>query len=581
VKEAEMMYLRLFYFTPKPGVKMTDTASMLQGLMTSRQVLINVVTYEEDRVLTSIIAKALLGKNNQIKVPASISDKAGLLYRWSITEGLSSWRCLGNRSLEHLEDMGEETRDALEAIDIFVNTPFSGLLVLADVHAIMDDPQVVRKLKEASINIRRTKDSPQEKGNKKGHKNIILLSHKPVCPPEIEKSVAVLDVPMPDSEEIQRTLRRAFKQNPHLSKQWPEVKDNPEAFDRFVNGLQGLTSVEITSTIAQCISTHKRLEVSFFNKAKRQIIRKSGMLDFYDASGAQMGDIGGLEELKDWLKVRSSAFTQAARDYGLPIPKGMLLLGPPGTGKSLVSKTLGAGWDMPVLTLDMGRVYGSLVGESEANMRKAIQTAEALAPCILQVDEIEKAMGGSSNDGGTTQRVFGKFLTWMQDKTEPVFVVATANDVSKLPPEMLRKGRFDEIFFVDFPTPEEREAIFSIQLRKRKRDPANYDLKELSVASEGFSGAEIEQSIKSALYTSFSASRELKNSDILAEVSTTVPILKTMEKKIERVRLWALNRARFASSAQRAALVGKASTETVQEVTPEQIDAVFDFGGID
>jgi len=169
----------------------------------------------------------------------------------------------------------------------------------------------------------------------------------------------------------------------------------------------------------------------------------------------------------------------------------------------------------------------------------------------------------------------------MQDKTEPVFVVATANDVSKLPPEMLRKGRFDEIFFVDFPTPEEREAIFSIQLRKRKRDPANYDLKELSVASEGFSGAEIEQSIKSALYTSFSASRELKNSDILAEVSTTVPILKTMEKKIERVRLWALNRARFASSAQRAALVGKASTQTAQEVTPEQIDAVFDFGGID
>ena len=560
---------------------MVDTTDMLQRLMTSRQVLINMVTYEEDRALTSIISKALVAKNKSIKIRPDMADQAGLVFRWSITDGVSRWKCLGNGSMQHLGDHEEETKDAVLAIQEFVDLPYSGLLVLADIHAVMDDPQVVRKLKEASILIRRARDRKGEEEHKRGHKNIILLSHKPVCPPEIEKAVVVLDVPMPATDEIQLTLRRAFKQNPHLNKQWPEVKDDPAILDRFVNGLLGLTTMEINSTIAQCIARHKRLEVSFFNQAKRQIIRKSGMLDFYDSSGASMGDIGGLSELKAWLTVRSLAFTQSAKDYGLPIPKGLLLLGPPGTGKSLVSKTLGAGWDMPVLTLDIGRVYGSLVGESEANMRKAIQTAEALAPCILQVDEIEKALGGGGNDGGTSQRVFGKFLTWMQDKTAPVFVVATANDVSKLPPEMLRKGRFDEIFFVDFPTAEERMVIFHIQLRKRQRDPESYDLKRLADESEGFSGAEIEQSIKAALYTSFAASRELSTADIVAELGSTVPILKTMEKKIDKVRTWALNRARFASSEQRAALLRNGGhCLGLDSATPEEIDSIFDFGGV-
>jgi SpoVK/Ycf46/Vps4 family AAA+-type ATPase len=280
-------------------------------------------------------------------------------------------------------------------------------------------------------------------------------------------------------------------------------------------------------------------------------VRKSGVLEYYDASET-MQDVGGLDLLKDWLRKRRAAFSQEARAFGLPAPKGVLLLGVQGTGKSLSAKAIANLWNLPMLRLDVGRVFGSLVGASEANMRAAIRTAEAVAPCILWIDELEKGFAGVQgsgvSDSGTTARVFATFLTWMQDKRAPVFVVATANDVSQLPPELLRKGRFDEIFFIDLPTAAEREQIFAIHLRKRGRDPQHYDLKRLAAATEGFSGAEIEQVVVAGLFTAFDAGRELTTDDMLEEVRHTVPLAVMMREEIEELRTWAQLRTRPASS---------------------------------
>jgi len=256
--------------------------------------------------------------------------------------------------------------------------------------------------------------------------------------------------------------------------------------------------------------------------------------------------------LKEWLRKRRAALSQEARAFGLPAPKGVLLLGVQGTGKSLSAKAIANLWNLPMLRLDVGRVFGSLVGASEANMRAAIRTAEAVAPCILWIDELEKGFAGVQgsgvSDSGTTARVFATFLTWMQDKRAPVFVVATANDVSQLPPELLRKGRFDEIFFIDLPTAAEREQIFAIHLRKRGRDPQQYDLRRLAAATESFSGAEIEQVVVAGLFTAFDAGRELTTDDMLEEASHTVPLAVMMREEIEELRTWAQLRTRPASS---------------------------------
>ena len=267
-----------------------------------------------------------------------------------------------------------------------------------------------------------------------------------------------------------------------------------------------------------------------------------------------MADVGGLDVLKEWLDNRGNAFSSSARDFGLPYPKGVLIIGIPGTGKSLISKAIGSAWSMPVLRLDVGSLFGSFIGQSEANMRKALKTAEALAPCVLWIDELEKSLGGSSGgtDSGTTARVFGSFLNWMQEKSDPVFVVATANDVSQLPPEMLRKGRFDELFFVDLPSREDRNEIFKIHLSLRGRDPSDYEVEELGLASDQFSGAEIESVVVDGLYRAFSVNRELHKNDMLRSIMDTVPLAKTMGSKIESLRKWAKTRARFATSSEGA-----------------------------
>ncbi|MBT3381906.1 MAG: AAA family ATPase, partial [Lentisphaerae bacterium] len=261
---------------------------------------------------------------------------------------------------------------------------------------------------------------------------------------------------------------------------------------------------------------------------------------------------GGLDLLKAWLNQRHSAFGAAAAEYGLPSPKGLMIIGIPGTGKSLTAKATAGVFELPLLKLDAGRLYGSLVGQSESNLRSAIQTVEAIAPCVLWIDEIEKAFSGSkssgSTDGGTASRVFGTFLSWMQDKTAPVFVVATANDVAQLPPELLRKGRFDEIFFVDLPDVDERSAIWGIQVRKYGRDPEPLDLGNLATGSDGFTGSEIEQAFVDALYTAFAGGREPTGEDVTEALSSTVPLSRLMADQLDGLRRWAQGRTRPATT---------------------------------
>ena len=285
---------------------------------------------------------------------------------------------------------------------------------------------------------------------------------------------------------------------------------------------------------------------------KEQIIKKSGILDYFDINES-LKNVGGMEHLKTWLKKRQSAFEYQAQKWNLSEPKGLLLLGVPGGGKSLTAKSIASLWNMPLLRLDIGKVFQGEVGSSENNIRKAIATAEAVAPCVLWIDEIEKGLSGSqssgSTDGGTTSRIFSTILTWMQEKTKSVFVVATANDISLLPPELLRKGRFDEIFFVDLPSENERKSIFKIHLEKNNHKPENYSLDKLSAESIGFNGAEIEEAIKEAKFSAYIENKENPNltiKHILTAIRDTVPLSVTMKEQIDYLRSWASSRAKYA-----------------------------------
>ena len=367
-------------------------------------------------------------------------------------------------------------------------------------------------------------------------------------PIELEKEVVVLDFPLPDMKELNQVLSRQLEQTRNR-------RISTEIREKLLKAALGLTKDEAEKVYCKAQVTAGRLtekEVDIVLSEKKQLIRRNGILEYIEEDET-INSVGGLEELKHWLRQRSDAFTERAREYGLPQPKGMLILGIPGCGKSLIAKTTSRLWGLPLLRLDMGRVYdGSMVGRSEANLRNALRTAESISPAILFIDELDKAFAGSTgsadSDGGTSSRIFGSFLTWMQEKVSPVFVMATANRVERLPGEFLRKGRFDEIFFVDLPNKEERQNIFEIHLIKRRRDIERFDLDQLSNVSDGFSGAEIEQAIIAAMYEAFAQSREFTQLDIIAAIKSTLPLSKTMTEQVTALRDWARQRARPAAS---------------------------------
>ncbi len=395
-------------------------------------------------------------------------------------------------------------------------------------------------------NIRRLRDVAH--ALRDTYKTVVLVSPIMKIPVELSKDVAVVEFGTPSVDDFNRLLDRIIddvKDQPRIS-----ISLDADGREKLVHAARGLTLKEAENVFAKTLVLDGKLDaedISVVFSEKQQIIRKSGTLEYYE-SQERFASVAGLDNLKEWLKKRSAAFSERAAQFGLPAPKGVLLLGVQGCGKSLCAKAASSLWKLPLLRFDIGRVFGSLVGSSEESMRRAIQTAESVAPAILWIDEIDKAFAGTQgsagSDGGTASRVFGTFLTWLSEKTAPVFVIATANDISHLPPELLRKGRVDEIFFVDLPNEAERREIFRIHLEKRKRDPARFDLDVLARMSEGFSGAEIEEAIISGLYDAFSNGTDLDTATLRAGIAETVPLSKTMSEELSRLRNWAQGRAR-------------------------------------
>ena len=504
--------------------KSYSSAQEIEDLIRARYVLLYVVSPEEDRVAKAI---AEIGDRRKRKVIA-----------WSCTEGL--------KALDESESY-QDIKDPLKALDFIANYENDAIFLLKDFHPYIEG--------RATVAIRRRlRDlNHQLKESAKYRRTIVLLSSVLNIPAELEKEFAVVDFVLPGRTEIEKIVTEMLASHPQLE---IEARTNPEMKLRVVESALGLTEAEVRNVLSKSLVRTKDFDLETIVAEKKHIIRKSGILDFYETH-QQMDGVGGMELLKTWLNKRSKAFKPEARQFGLPTPKGILLLGVPGCGKSLTAKAVGFQWKMPLLRLDVGKVMGSLVGSSEENMRGAIKTAEAVAPCILWLDELEKgfsgAGGGGSNDSGTTQRVFGTFITWMQEKTSSVFVIATANNVKHLPPELLRKGRFDEIFFIDLPTAEERTKIVDIHLKKKERDPDLFDAEKVVAATQGFSGSEIEQAVISALYDAFEE-RSINNDNtdidtdrLVASCMEIIPLSTTMREAIEDMREWSRHRARPAS----------------------------------
>jgi SpoVK/Ycf46/Vps4 family AAA+-type ATPase len=451
------------------------------------------------------------------------------VFLWTVTHGIVEYG--QPRNVTQHNTVSPEA-----AIEWVMRQREPGLFVFKDLHPFIDSPAVKRWLRDAIASFKGTQ------------KSILLMSPVQEVPIELEKEVVVIDFAMPDMAELNQVLTNQLDQI-------RTRRITTETREKLLKAALGLTRDEAEKVYRKAYVTTGRLteeEVDIVLSEKKQLIRRNGILEFIEEDET-INSVGGLEELKHWLKQRSNAFTERAREYGLPQPKGMLILGVPGCGKSLIAKTTSRLWGLPLLRLDMGRVYdGSMVGRSEANLRSALKTAESISPAILFIDEMDKAFAGSTgssdSDGGTSSRIFGSFLTWMQEKTSPVFVMATANRVERLPGEFLRKGRFDEIFFVDLPNAEERKEIFNIHLVKRRRDITRFDLDQLANVCDGFSGAEIEQALIAAMYDAFAQDREFTQLDIIAACRATLPLSKTMTEQVTALRDWARQRARPAAS---------------------------------
>lgn len=385
---------------------------------------------------------------------------------------------------------------------------------------------------------------------------IVVVSPTMVCPPTIEKELSIVDFPFPSKEEIKHSLARIRKNIPH---EYPKaIRQTAKNEEELIRAVSGLTLVEAENAFARSLVKKKFWDVSVILKEKKQVIRKSGILEYRDPRFT-MDDIGGLDSLKDWILQRRLAFTDEARDFGLPMPKGLLLLGTPGTGKSMVCDAIASAYKMPLLRLDFGAIFASHVGQSEGNMRRCLAIAGAVAPCVLWLDEVEKGVSGTKSsefsDGGTTSRVFGSLLTWMQEKQEMVFVACTANDVLGIPPELMRAGRLDEVFFLDLPDSDQRHDVTEKLLFKKHRNPEEFGIEEIVDASDFYSPAEIEKGIDNALFTAFSdGKRDLRTEDIVSALKLFSPLYNTRKEEMQELRSWALGkngiggRARLANS---------------------------------
>ncbi|WP_353928822.1 AAA family ATPase [Desulfofundulus kuznetsovii] len=467
----------------------------------------------------------------------------------TVKEIMEAVREIGNRPF-YLWDANEGLRQVVNPDNLFIgkgnrdnttapvqalqkaSTTKDAIAVFLDFHHYLTSPPVLSAMRTAFVMA------------EKHGASLVFVSRYISVPGELEREVAVVDCPVPGREQLREVLDRLLEKNG--ARIAAEIDDKQK--ELAVESALGLTVDEAKDAFAVSIVRTVRTEgrprlcPRIISEQKRQAVARSGILEFVEP-GRSLSDVGGLDEIKNWFVKRFKTFLPEAAEYGISPAKGCLLLGVPGCGKSLLARAVAGEWQKPLLRLDFGRVYGSLVGETEANLRRAIQAAEAVAPAVLWVDEAEKGLSGTASSGrtdsGVTSRVFGSFLTWLQEKTSPVLVIATANDITSLPAELLRRGRFDGIFFVDLPDERAREEIFKIHLAKRRRDPGKFDLQTLVAASEGYSGAEIESAVEDAMLEAFNEGREVTTGDLIATLKNVIPLSVNRRDEIERLRRWA------------------------------------------
>ncbi len=487
----------------------------IQSFMSGRTSLIYLVSEEEDRVERLILAAA----------EKSFTEKPKF-FRWSCLHGLT----LAGKAVDN-------TRDPVAGLSNFLRIKEPAVLMFKDLHMFLDhNPQLIRQLKD-SARILRT-----------GGNKIFFVCPRRNLPDELLSVFKVEDIPLPRYEEISSILDKCIKD----SSNGDSVRETltHELKEKLVRAALGFTGTEALDAFYKALLNTNRVTdetVEMVLEEKQALVEQSGVLEFVSRKAGSW-EIGGLVNLKKWLKERGRAFSPQAAREGLT-PKGILVMGVSGCGKSLCIKAIANYWKLPLLRLDMGRIYDGLAGPPEEAMRKAIKTAEAIAPCVLWIDEIEAGIANQQQkaSGGAEARVLALFLTWMQEKTSAVFVGATANEVEVLPPEILRKGRFDELFYMGLPSKEERKQILTIHMRKRRVDPAKFDMEYLAASTEGLNGAEIEQGVISAIFESTSSKRELTEHILANALRNIVPLSRTMRERIEKIEAWARDRAMKAS----------------------------------
>lgn len=514
-----------------------DADDEMYNLIRAKYGLIYVVTWEERRAIKSL---------------EKICDKQEIMYQgvqvWDTASGLVTSKKgipvedaanlkTPDGILDYISRKAEAAKEKKSAAKISKGP----IYVLCDLFRYLEDarlfPDTERRLRALTLKLRKTSI------------HVVVISPVLQLPTALEKTFAVVDYPLPGMGQLDVLIERATAKLVEIGRLDANTQVPVESV---VRALQGLTIQEAEDALAKSIVTKDNFDIPTLLEFKRQIIRKGETLDYIVAAEG-MDDVGGLRGVKEWIGLRKEAFSEKARTYGLPQPKGIFMLGVQGSGKSLCAKAIAKELNVPLLKLSMGRMFGSHIGESEHRMRRALGMAEAVAPCVLLVDEVDKNLAGGasaaySGDSGTTKRVVASLLDWMQEKKSPVFVVACANSLAGVPPEFLRKGRFDEMFFVDLPDAEERMKIFEIHLSKkpRCRDPKTYDLQKLAQETEGFSGAEIEGVIIDAMYTGFAAGREFDTADITAAIEICVPLSKVAKEMIDELRESARDRMKWA-----------------------------------
>ncbi|HEY9878988.1 MAG TPA: AAA family ATPase [Leptolyngbyaceae cyanobacterium] len=505
---------------------MSFTASIrhFQTLVLSFHPVIVIETVEEERV------HALIN--------TACNDLQMSVFEWSVTQGLvRSQGNIHNRWQNEYAPAGTQrpqpigkTSDPLDGLRHIQDMSIKAIYWLKDFAKHLQDPVVARQFREVADQFSQNQST------------ILITGDSISLSSDISHDVVYFDLKLPQPDE----LYQAISETVRSLKGKVKVDLTPDTIHAMVSAMQGMTLKQARKVIAYAAlydSTLNFEDVQRVQERKAQVLHEEGLLDYFPPE-TNLAQLGGFQGLKRWLGYAKVGFTPQARALNLPAPKGILIVGIQGCGKSLAAKTIAKEWNLPLLKLDAGRLYDKYVGESERNFRRAVSLAETMAPCILWIDEIEKSMGQSSSDadGGLSRRLFGYFLTWLQEKAQEIFVVATANDLSQLPPELLRKGRFDEIFFVDLPEAQERRAILNIHLSRHNQVPQGFDLDALIQATDGFSGAEIEQAIVSAIYRALYEKRPIDTALLVEEVKHTVPLSVSRREDIQRLRAFAETR---------------------------------------